>query len=155
MSDNNTAMPRTRAGFTIMELMMVITLVGIIAAMAMPRISQVMTRSGASQAAGVVATDFEYAVSLAARQRRPVRIACDCANGIYTFSDRASGTLLFRRRIGGTDGGFGLTALTFSSSSVEIFPSGITSGALTVTLDASGATRQVTLSSAGFVRVVR
>jgi type IV fimbrial biogenesis protein FimT len=155
MSGSNTGRQQAKAGFTIMELMLVITLVGIIAAMAMPRISQIMTRSGASQAAGVVATDLEYAVSLAARQRKPVRIACDCANGVYTFSDRASGTVLFRRRIGGLDGGFGLSALTFSSGSVDIFPSGIASGALTVTLTAVSATRQVTLSSAGFVRVVR
>jgi len=155
MSASNTVTYRARAGFTIMELMLVITVIGILAAVCMPRISQIITREGAGQAAGVVANDLEYAVSLAARQRKPLRVACDCANGIYTLSDRATGNVIFRRRIGGSDGGLGLTTLTFSSTPVDIFPSGLTTGALTVTVTASGSSRQVTMSTAGFVRPVR
>src|SRR5258706_2324091 len=137
MSASNTVTYRARAGFTIMELMLVITVIGILAAVCMPRISQIITREGAGQAAGVVANDLEYAVSLAARQRKPLRVACDCANGIYTLSDRASGDVIFRRRIGGSDGGLGLTTLTFSTTPVDIFPSGLTTSTLTVTVTAS------------------
>ncbi len=138
-----------------MELMLVITVIGILAAVCMPRISQIITREGANQAAGVVANDLEYSVSLAARQRKPVRVACDCTNGLYTVSDRSTGNVIFRRRIGGDNGGLNLTTLSFSLTPVDIFPSGLTTGALTVTVTATNSSRQVTMSTAGFVRVVR
>lgn len=138
-----------------MELALVIALIGMLAAVVFPRVSQIMTRAGAGQATSVVATDLEYAVTLASRERKPVRVSCDCANGVYTVTDRATNQVLFRRRLGGTDGGLGLTAMTFSPATVEVFPSGLTSGTFTVTVDAAGTTRQVIMSSAGFVRVVR
>jgi type II secretory pathway pseudopilin PulG len=147
--------PASEAGITVLELTMVIALIGILSMMVFPRVSQVMIRAQAINAAGVVANDLEYAVSLARRKRKPVRIACDCANGIYTISDRASGTVFFRRRIGGTSGGLGLTSLTLSPATVDLFPSGIGSSSLTVTVAAAGASRQVVMSSAGFVRVIR
>jgi Tfp pilus assembly protein FimT len=135
--------------------MLVISLLGMLMMIAFPRISQVMIRAQAMQAVGVVANDMEYAVSLARRKRSPVRVACDCSNGIYTLSDRATGTVFFRRRIGGISGGLGVTSLTFSPATVDLFPSGIASSALTVTVAAAGASRQAVMSSAGFVRVIR
>ena len=138
-----------------LELALVLVMVGMIASIVAPRISAVLTRSSAGQAASVVAGDLEQAVSLASRQRRPVRIACDCAAGTYEVTDRASGTLLFRRAITGAAGGFGATQLTFSPSVIDVFPSGLTSGALAILVGAAGATRQVTMSTGGFVRVVR
>jgi Tfp pilus assembly protein FimT len=140
---------------TVVELLLVIALIAILSLVAFPRVSQVMIRAQAINAVSVLANDLEYSVSLARRTRKPVRIACDCPNGIYTVSDRSSGTVVFRRRIGGTSGGLGLTSLTLSPSTVDLFPSGVASAPLTVTVAAAGASRQVVMSSAGFVRVIR
>ena len=84
-----------------------------------------------------------------------MRVSCDCPNGSYTITDRATNAVLFRRRLGGTAGGLGLTSLVFSQATVDLFPSGVASSALTVTVGAAGTTRRVMMSSAGFVRVVR
>ena len=144
-----------RRGFTVTELVFVMATLGLLASIAGPRISDLISRAGASQAIGVVASDLEYALSLATRQRKPVRLSCNCPAGTYTISDRATGTVLFRRRLGGPDGGFGLTGLSFSAATLDVFPGGLTSGGLTVTVVSAETSRQASISSAGFVRVIR
>lgn len=142
-------------GLTLMEIMIVVVVVGMLAAMIGPRVVPILARAGAGQAAGVVATDLEQAVSLASRQRRPVRLACNCAAGSYSVTDRGTGTVLFSRVVGGTSGDFGVRTLAFSTPQVDIFPSGQTSASLTISLTAYNVTRQVTMSTGGFVRVIR
>jgi len=158
LSNNRAVYSRPRGqrhnGFTLMELTTVIAFVGILAAIVSTRIAPVLTRTSAGQAISVVASDLELAVSIASRQRRPVRLSCDCAAGVYTITDRESGALLFRRVVGGASGGFGVTGLGFSDTT-DVFPSGVTSGALTVTVSAPGVSRQVTMSTGGFVRITR
>lgn len=144
-----------RAGFTLTEMVMVIAVFGIMATILFPKASAVLQRGSAAQAAGVIASDLEQAVSLAARQRKPVRLSCDCAAGTYSVTDRASGATLFTRVLGGPDGHMTLSSLNFSTSPIDIFPNGMTSSALTVTVGASSTTRQVTMSTGGFVRFVR
>jgi len=147
--------PAWDRGLTLTEMLMVIVVVAILVATTAPRIVPILTRAGAGQAASLVATDLEQAVSLASRQRRPVRVACDCANGTYTITDRGNGTVLFHRVVVGGSGGFGLNSMAFSTPQVDIFPSGQTSAPLTVSLTASDVTRQVSMSTGGFVRVIR
>lgn len=141
-------------GLTLTEIMIAVVMVTILVGATGPRIAPVLTRTAAGQAASLVAVDLEQAVSLASRQRRPVRIACDCAAGRYTFTDRANGTVLFTRAMTGTAGGFGLTGLAFTNNPVDVFPSGQTSAPLTVSLTANNVTRQVAMSTGGFVRVI-
>ena len=142
-------------GLTLTEMMIGVVLVTILVSATTTRIGPVLTRSSAGQAATLVALDLEQAVSLASRQRRPVRVACDCANGRYTITDRTNGTVLFNRVLTGEAGGFGLTGLTFSTAQIDVFPSGQTSAPLTVSLTANNVTRQVSMSTGGFVRVIR
>ena len=141
-------------GLTLTEMMIGIVLVAILAATMSPRIVPILTRVEVGQAASLLATDLEQAVSLASRQRRPVRVAC-CASGAYTITDRGNGTVLFRRVVAGGSGGFGLNSMTASTPEVDIFPSGQTSAPLTVSLTADAVIRQVTMSTGGFVRVIR
>jgi prepilin-type N-terminal cleavage/methylation domain-containing protein len=145
----------TEIGFTLTELLLVIAVLGILSVMLLPKATAVLTRAATGQAAGIVALDLERAVTLAGRERRPVRIACDCANGRYTITDRASGTVLVTRTLAGGNGQLNVQAIAFSATPVDVFPSGLTSGALTVTLTSSGVSRQVTMSAGGFVRLVR
>lgn len=146
---------RDLRGFTLPEMLLVVAMLGILATVAFPRVSALLQRMNAGGAVSVVALDLEQALSLAARQRRPVRLQCDCAAGSYTVTDRVSGDTLLRRVVTGPDAGYGVTALAFSASPVEIFPSGRSSGPLTVTVTSATTNRQVTLSSGGFIRVIR
>lgn len=142
------------AGFTLVELALALVMIGILAAIITPRIAMVLQRSSARQAAGVVSTDLEQAVSLAMRLRVPVRIACDCPNGRLLITNRNNGEPLFSRQLGGAAGGFYLQAMSLSPATTDVYPNGVTSGALTVTLTTAVGTRQVVLSSAGFARVL-
>jgi prepilin-type N-terminal cleavage/methylation domain-containing protein len=123
---------RPAIGFTIIELLIAVTVFGIMVAIAMPRISRATAIWSTRRIAGVVANDLESAFSLASRQRRPVRLSCDCANG----------------------SGYNMTSLEFSTPTVDVFPTGFASAALTVTISGGARTAQIALSTAGQVRVL-
>ena len=97
----------------------------------------------------MVAADLESAFSMAARQRRPIRISCCTAAG-YTFADRSDGTVRLQRSLSD----YGVTTLAFTVSPVDIFPSGVASSADTVTIGAAGYTRRIVMTSAGLVRIL-
>lgn len=136
------------------ELAASIVIISILTAMSIPPITSLLDRARVNHAAVVVAADLQNAFAMAARQRKPVRLACNCANGVYTVVDRPSGTLRLTRSIVG-ENETGAATLAFSPSPVDIFPSGVASAPLTVTLTTRGYSRQVTMTSAGQVRIVR
>lgn len=144
-------MRRDQAGFTLIELLTVIIIFGVITVAAQPTVSRMITHSRVNQAALVVGHDLTVAVSAAARQRKPLRLALGADRQSFTVSDRASGTVLQTRSLGpGTEY---MDSVSFSVTPVDLFPSGFTSSALTVTLFHNGFSRTVTLSRAGWVRV--
>lgn len=143
-----------RRGFTLPEMLIVIVIVVLIAAMAFPGTARTIRHGRINQAANVVAADFESAVSYAARQRKPIRIAHSPGARAFTIVDRATGTVIRRRELG-QDSEWRVAAVSFSSASVDVFPAGITSGALTVQLGDGSYTRRVRLSRAGLVQVVQ
>jgi len=144
---------RGRAGFTITELLIVILIFATLSIVSWPQVSRILTHGRVNQAAGAVSHDLSVAVSAASRQRRPVRITLDPGKQSFTITDRASGTVLTQRSLG-RDTEFGIDSVTFSATPVDLFPYGITSSALTVTLWARGYSRQVTMSRGGWVRTL-
>jgi type II secretory pathway pseudopilin PulG len=133
-------------GITIMELMIVVAILALLSTMVGQRVKPTLDRADAANAAAIVALDLEHAVTLAARQRRPVRIS-QGTPGSYTLADRASGSVFFHRALG--------TAVALSPERIDVFPNGLTSAALSVTVGVPPVTRGVTMSTGGFVRVVR
>ncbi len=143
---------RRAGGFTLLELLIALVILGILAAVAMPSFSRSINMNKLNRAAAVLSTDFRLALSLAARQRQPVQIAFNSSTKTYTFSDRASGSVLHERTLG-TESEYKLTALSCSVASIDVLPTGTTSGPLTVKLASQSGTRTVTMSSAGQIRV--
>jgi prepilin-type N-terminal cleavage/methylation domain-containing protein len=91
-----------RAGFSLIEMMVTVSMLGIMAGMVAPKVSKDISHSRVNSAARVVAVDLEQALSLAGRQRRPVRLVIDGSAKQIQLVDRVSGQLISRRAFGAT-----------------------------------------------------
>jgi prepilin-type N-terminal cleavage/methylation domain-containing protein len=139
----------SRLGYTLVEMAVAIVVASLLGLIAQQHVAPLIQRTRVNRATATVAADLETAFSMAARQRRPIRITC-CTGTSYTLADRAGGTVRLQRSL--VD--FGVTTLAFSASPVDIFPSGVASSADTVTIGAAGYTRRIVMTSAGLVRII-
>lgn len=133
------------------ELLIVIIIFSTVAVAVFPKVHTYTTHSRVNQAAMVLAQDLAQAVADAVRQRKPVRIAPGADMVSIAVTDRASGTVLSKL---GAINPYSIDSVSFSVTPVDIFPNGFTSSALTVTLWVEQYSRKVTLSRAGWVRVL-
>ena len=141
------------AGLTVLELVIVLTVIGLLVALSLPRAGTAIEHARVNRAALVVAVDLRLAYSLAQRRRRPVRVASSDSLKAYRFTDDRLGTEYYRRVLGpGT--AFRLSGLEFDPPAVVIAPMGVASSALKVSVTAGGYTRVVTMMRSGIVRVV-
>ena len=140
------------------EMVFTFVVIAIMMAMMVPKLGQAMRSNQVNRSIALVASDMEAAYTLAARQRKPVRVDCDCGNGIYTVADRA-GTVLMSRNLQ-ADNDLGVMTLTFTpvgppnTLPVEIFPPGISDKNLTVRITNGTSTRAVFVTTAGQVRII-
>lgn len=135
------------------ELLFVLVIVSVVAAIGLPRFSDWLAYHRVENAARVVAGDFENALALAGRQSTPVRVAYDATDMELRVTDRATGTVLHRRRLGGGSE-FPVGSATFTGAPVDVYPSREVSAPISVTLVAGEHSRRVHMSSAGFIRIV-
>jgi type II secretion system protein H len=140
-------------GFTIFELLVVVAILGILATMTGPAISRIVRHNRVNRAATVIASDLQNAFAVAARQREPVRIQADAASRSYQFVDRKSGAVLRIRTFYGDTSEYRLTKLQFDNPTIDVFPNGVSSKPLVIDLANGDYARQITASTAGFVRV--
>jgi prepilin-type N-terminal cleavage/methylation domain-containing protein len=142
-----------RAGFTMSELALTIVLLSLLTLIATPRVGALIHRGRVNRTTAVVAADLESAFAIAARQRKPVRLTCACDSTRYRVIDRAGGIVRLTRMLSG-DTDLGISGLVFSTNPVDIFPSGVASSPLTVTISGGGHTRQISMTTAGQVRIL-
>lgn len=141
----------TKRGFTLAEMMITLSVASIVMAIVVKPATSYVNHTHANRAAIVLAGDLDLARSTAVRQREPVRIAFDSLTMTYTISVRGSGVVLKQRALGVTSD-FKLTTARFSPVAIDVFPSGVSSAPLTVTLGGAGFARTVTMSRVGMVR---
>ncbi len=135
------------------ETLVVVALLGILATMVGPAMSRIVRHQRANRAAMVIAADLQNAFAVAARQREPVRIQADAATRSYQFIDRKSGAVLRIRTFYGDTSEYRLTTLVFTPATIDVFPSGISSSAVTINLANGDYGKTITASTAGFIRV--
>ncbi len=148
--------PTPRSGYSLVELFFVVSLLGILLLIALPRMNRGLTSSRVDRAATIVALTLERAFTLASRQRRPVVVACDCPNRALEVRDLTSGDVYLRRALG-PETEFEVDSLTLSEATVQVSPHGVayvSSPPFTVRIATGAAHRDITMSSAGQVRVV-
>jgi prepilin-type N-terminal cleavage/methylation domain-containing protein len=145
-------MKRRRTGFSLLELLIVLMIVGIVSALSAGRIHAIIVQQRVSRAATSLQSDLEAAFAIANRNRRPIRIAWSTASMQMQVTDR-SGSIFYRRTPLGRDAyGFTTSNVTFSRSPIEVFPTGLANDTLTITLAAEGNTRKIRMTRAGMVR---
>lgn len=132
-----------------MVLVIVLTVLGSLAPVARRQINHARI----NRASGVVAADFYLAQSLAAKARSPVKVVFD-ATAKTAFIQLPNDSVL-QRRYYGPESEFKLVSLSASPSQVLVLPNGMTNGSVTVTLTDGEYTRQVRMSRAGQIRVLR
>jgi prepilin-type N-terminal cleavage/methylation domain-containing protein len=142
-------------GFTVIELIIAMVLFAIVTGLAVPKASEAMRIARVDRASRVVAIDLEQALGLAARQRTPVRIRQPNGTLQIVAQDRNDETVYRTTELGddNTRVGLGVEALTLNPASVDVFPTGRVSAALTVTIGSGDYERTVTMSQAGQIRV--
>jgi type II secretion system protein H len=141
-------------GFTIIELILVVAIMSILAAMAGPSISKIVRHNRVNRAAMVITADLQNAFASAARQREPVRITADANTKSYQFVDRQTGAVLKIRSFYGDTSEYRLSKLVFTPATIDVFPTGVSSSAVVVDLGNGDYTRRITASTAGFIRMV-
>src|SRR5215472_13214087 len=136
--------PRARrSGFTVLEMMVVLVLVGITTAIALGRIQKLMIMNRIQRAATAAQNDLEAAFAIAGRDRQPIEIQWSTATMSLGVTDR-TGTTPFRHTALGM-GGYGLRTrdVRFSRTLLEVYPNGLAEDTLNITITRSGITKHV------------
>jgi type II secretory pathway pseudopilin PulG len=141
-------------GFSVVETFVVFVLLTLLLLIALPKMGRGVRTSRVDRAASLMALTLERSFTLASRQRRPVVVACDCANQAIEVRDLSSGVVYMRRSFG-LDTEFQVDTLLLSEASVTVSPHGVATLPLTVRMAAGPSARTITMSTAGLVRVVR
>jgi prepilin-type N-terminal cleavage/methylation domain-containing protein len=151
---NTVASPshRPRPGVTLIEALIAIAILGILVGALAPVVSRRISHSRVNSAAQVLVSDLENAMSLAGRQRRPLRVTVDPAQRSVRIADRASGQTIARRAYGPVSE-YKVETLSSSPASIDILPQGMATSAAAVTVGIGGYSRRVTLTRAGLVRL--
>ena len=142
-----------RGGFSLLEILIVVAILGIMSAMVGPAMSRIVRHNRTNRAATVIASDLQNAFAVAARQREPVRIVADAPSRSYQFLDRKTGAVLRIRTFYGDTSEYRLTKLEFNPTTIDVFPSGISSAKITINLANGDYEKVITASTAGFIRV--
>jgi type II secretory pathway pseudopilin PulG len=145
---------RNRSGFSVVEAIIVASIVGILATFAMPAAERSLQPLKADRAAAAMAADLQNAFALAARQRKPVRVAFWDDPERMTVRDRNTNNLIYRRYYGRRESPYGVTLMAASTNPIFVFPNGVASSATTITLRVGQIQRQVVMSRVGHISIV-
>lgn len=128
----------------------VIVVLGLLAAMVIPRIGSGIAVRQLDRATNQLVVDLQSAGQLAGRHRKPVRFR---QSGIgYEVVDHAVPTTVYIKRALTSASGVNSSSVSVSPAQIVFFPNGLLSAQGTVTITASGRTRTVSVSRVGHVR---
>ena len=149
---------RARPGFSIMEMLVVVILVGIIMSVAGVRVSSMLTQQRVVRASSTIQTQMEKAFAIAGRNREPMLITfTTSASAVRLNVTNRTGTMSYGmvdfKQLGLSNGD-----VTASSNTVTVFPNGFASDTLSVqvsvTKNSVNYKRRVRMSRAGMVKVI-
>jgi prepilin-type N-terminal cleavage/methylation domain-containing protein len=143
-----------RRGFTLLELLVTLTMIGLVAMMSMPRAGAMMTQWRVNRAAQAYGEELQSAFAIVGRDRRPVRIELKKDSMQLRITNRA-GTLVYRKRDIGKWSAYKLDSANVQASTLilEVFPPGLAADSLSVTISRDGKFRRVRMLRGGLVQI--
>jgi len=148
---------RPRSGYTMLEMVIVATVISVVSVMSVGRISRYVQERSVAAAAMMLRTDLQQAFAIAARNRHPVRVTFAASDTAVRLTDR-EGTVTYVSRGLGNGSGYMLRpsdvsfcASSCSDASIDVFPNGWASDTLTVTISKGSYSRAIHVSRSGLV----
>ncbi len=152
-------MPKIRflghQGYTMVEMSITLVVAGLLTAIGVVTLGPALEHAKVRSAANVVAGDLQYAQVIAVRERRPVSVLVEPDSMRIVIRDRDQTSNIYRVRFLGAGTAFSLDHLATTSTSFEMFPNGLAGSTINVTLWLRGFLRQVKLTRAGQIRIIR
>lgn len=143
---------KNRQGLTLLELLIAMSLLLVLLGTGVPAYARHTSHARVNRAASLVSADIEQALSLAGRQRAPVRVTVDASSKVLLISDRKTGQELIRRDYGASSE-FKLDTFT-ASATVDLLPNGIATGPVSFVTALNGYSKTVSMTRAGRVRIL-
>jgi prepilin-type N-terminal cleavage/methylation domain-containing protein len=146
--------PAAGRGFTLLELIVTMTIVGVVAAVTVPRIAAISTQNRVLRAANVLQTEVQQAYAIAGRNRRPVKFLWNSAALQVQVTDRTEATI-YRRSGFGVGSSFGFTAsdVTIYPTVLTVFPNGLASDTLFMKVSKGAYSKSIRVSKSGMTRI--
>lgn len=143
---------RVRRGFTLLEMLVVMVIIGVVTATSMGKAHTVMQQVRLQRAATAVQGDLAAAYSVAVLERVPIRIMWDSVKLQVDVTNRDSSTIYRTSNLGSE---FGITAgvVKFSRSPLEVYPNGIANDTLRITFKLENLVDTVRMSRTGVIRI--
>ncbi|MEX0892040.1 MAG: prepilin-type N-terminal cleavage/methylation domain-containing protein [Gemmatimonadota bacterium] len=141
-----------RGGFTLLELLTVVVVLGIVSAITIPATSNMLAQTRVSKAATMISSDLQTAFSIAAREKRPLVVTVTAAEERYLIADR-DGEVIVRRSFATGSEDLSVNSMTTNVAQLHIYPNGMASGILRITVVVGDHTRRVQMSRVGHIRV--
>lgn len=141
------------AGFTIIEMLLVMTIMGLISLMAVGRTSTQLTGWRITRASQALSEELQSGFSVVGRNRKPVTITLDTVNMELRLTDRNG--VIYRRRNLGSTSAFRLESRDIRASrlSVEVYPPGLAADSLAFTISKTGKMVRVRMLRGGLVQI--
>jgi len=143
---------RPRTGFTVLELVVVMFIGVLVTGMSLGKLHDISNQQKVARAASTIRSSVEAAFALAARDRQPIDMTWNSSTMQFQVTNRGGSTVFRRIVLNSSAYNLPSGSVTFSSSSIEVYPDGLASGAFTVTISANGASRTISVSRAGMVQ---
>ena len=144
---------RARAGFSMLELLVVLAMGAIMAKVSVGRIHDLMSQQRVAHAATAVQNDLEAAFQIAGRNRQPVLITWDGSIQQFSITNPDATTTFRKINLGRQAYGFASNAVSVSSTSVKVYPNGLAGSTLLITISSNGFTKRLRMSRAGLVQI--
>ena len=143
-----------RRGFTFIEMLVVVTIAGVVGGLAIGKIGAYTTQQRVIKASASLTNDLQQAFAIAGRTRQPVRIVLDTASMQLSITDRSQASVMRRVSLGGAYGLSSQNIAFYPSAPLEIYPNGLASDTMAISLRSYGTSRYIRVSRAGMVQVM-